>query len=160
MRRRGEEARRAALAGEVTVLIGYDLRFWRELASAFGNPYLTDFLHRLRVQMWVYVVQHLRRLPDPRGRLWARHTELVDALTEGDTATARAILDAYTAYSLSLLEGLTADAAGKGPVRRPAQEDPPARDADTLPDRCPEPSSRTRTSHPTTARCEESSFGL
>jgi len=78
-------------------------------------------------------VQHLRRLPDPRGRLWARHTELVDALTEGDTAAARAILDAYTAYSLSLLEGLTADAAGKGPVRRPAQEDPPDRDADTLP---------------------------
>ncbi|MFH8764713.1 GntR family transcriptional regulator [Streptomyces althioticus] len=133
VRRRGEEARRAALAGEVTVLIGYDLRFWRELASAFGNPYLTDFLHRLRVQMWVYVVQHLRQLPDTRGRLWARHTELVDALTDGDTAAARAILDAYTAYSLSLVEGLTADTAGKGPVRRPAQEDPSARDADTLP---------------------------
>ena len=26
------------------MLIGYDLRFWRELSAVFGNPYLADFL--------------------------------------------------------------------------------------------------------------------
>src|SRR5688572_17276012 len=30
VRRRGEEARRAATAGDLSVLIGYDLRYWRE----------------------------------------------------------------------------------------------------------------------------------
>ena len=128
VRRRGEEAQRAALAGEVTVLIGYDLRFWRELGAVFGNPYLTDFLHRLRVQTWVCVVQHLRRLPDPRGRLWDRHTDLVDALSHRDIDTARAIAESYNADSLSLVEGLTGGGAGKGPARG----EPPAPGADTL----------------------------
>lgn len=105
VRRRGEEAQRAALAGDLTVLIGYDLRFWRELTSVFGNPYLTDFLHRLRVQGWVYAVQRLRRLPDLRGRLWSQHTPLVDALARRDTDTARAIVEAYNAHSLALVEG-------------------------------------------------------
>jgi DNA-binding GntR family transcriptional regulator len=40
IRRRGEEAQRAAAAGDLTVLIGYDLRFWHELGACFGNPYL------------------------------------------------------------------------------------------------------------------------
>ena len=62
VRRRGEEAQRAAPAGDLTVLIGYDLRFWRELSALFGNAYLADFLHRLRVQSWVCTVQHLRRV--------------------------------------------------------------------------------------------------
>ncbi|MEU9350096.1 GntR family transcriptional regulator [Streptomyces griseoloalbus] len=128
VRRRGEEAQRAALAGEVTVLIGYDLRFWRELGSVFGNPYLTDFLHRLRVQMWVCVVQHLRRLPDLRGRLWSEHTDLVDALSRRDTDSARAIVASYNTHALSLVEGLTAGGMGKGPAR---QESPPP-GADTL----------------------------
>ncbi len=67
VRRRGEEAQRAADAGDLSVLIGYDLRYWRELSAMFGNPYLGDFLHRLRVQSWVCTVQHLRRLSDLRG---------------------------------------------------------------------------------------------
>ncbi|MFI2377230.1 GntR family transcriptional regulator [Streptomyces sp. NPDC018964] len=113
VRRRGEEAQRAALAGEVTVLIGYDLRFWRELGSVFGNPYLADFLHRLRVQSWVCVVQQLRRLPDLRGHLWAGHTDLVDALSRRDTDAARAIVESYNAHVLSLVEGLTGDGMGK-----------------------------------------------
>ncbi|WP_225838747.1 GntR family transcriptional regulator [Streptomyces sp. NK08204] len=107
VRRRGEEAQRAATAGDLTVLIGYDLRFWRELSALFGNPYLGDFLHRLRVQAWVCAVQHLLRLPDLRGRLWARHTELVDALARGETEQARAIVTAANAHSLALLELLT-----------------------------------------------------
>ncbi|WP_309059239.1 GntR family transcriptional regulator [Streptomyces sp.] len=104
VRRRGEEAQRAALAGDLTVLIGYDLRFWRELGSVFGNPYLTDFLHRLRVQTWVCVVQRLRRLPDLRGRLWAEHTALVDALSRRDVDSARAIVASYNAHALALIE--------------------------------------------------------
>ncbi|GKQ35853.1 GntR family transcriptional regulator [Streptomyces sp. A012304] len=105
VRRRGEEAQRAATAGDLTVLIGYDLRFWRELSALFGNPYLADFLHRLRVQTWVCLVQHLRRLGELRGRLWSGHTELVDALYRRDTAAARAILSAYNDHCLALIEG-------------------------------------------------------
>ena len=104
VRRRGEEARRAADAGDLTILIGYDLRFWRELSILFGNPYLADFLHRLRVQTWVCTVQHLRRVPDLRGLLWSGHTELVVALADSDTKTARTIVAAYNTHSLNLVE--------------------------------------------------------
>ncbi|MEU5533317.1 GntR family transcriptional regulator [Streptomyces sp. NPDC020362] len=109
VRRRGEEAQRAAAAGDLTVLIGYDLRFWRELSGLFGNPYLADFLHRLRVQSWVCAVQHLRRLPDVRGRLWSGHTDLVDALARRETETARAIVATANAHSLALVEQLAAE---------------------------------------------------
>ncbi|MFJ6729547.1 GntR family transcriptional regulator [Streptomyces sp. NPDC091281] len=108
VRRRGEEAQRAATAGDLTVLIGYDLRFWRELSALFGNPYLTDFLHRLRVQTWVCLVQHLRVLHEVRGHLWSGHTELVEALYVRDTSTARRIIDAYNAHSVALIERLAA----------------------------------------------------
>ncbi len=106
VRRRGEEARRAAAAGELNILIGYDLRFWRELGALFGNPYLTDFLHRLRVQSWVAAVQHLRRLSDLRGHLWCGHTEVVDALARRDLADAHRIVDEYNVHSIALIEGL------------------------------------------------------
>lgn len=109
VRRRGEEARRAAVAGELTVLIGYDLRFWRELSILFGNRYLADFLHRLRVQTWVCTVQYLRRLTDLRGSLWSGHTEVADALHARDTATARELLTTYNDHYLTLIEGSTAD---------------------------------------------------
>jgi DNA-binding GntR family transcriptional regulator len=106
VRRRGEEAQRAACAGDLTILIGYDLRFWRELGSLFGNPYLADFLHRLRVQTWVCTVQHLRRVTDLRGRLWSGHTELVDALAHRDIPSAHTIVTAYNRHSLALIERL------------------------------------------------------
>ncbi|MFG2777608.1 GntR family transcriptional regulator [Streptomyces prunicolor] len=108
VRRRGEEAQRAADAGDLTILIGYDLRYWRELSAMFGNPYLGDFLHRLRVQSWVCTVQHLRRVTDLRGRLWSEHTELVDALARRDTLAARSIVLAYNTHSLDLIERLAA----------------------------------------------------
>ncbi|WNM29128.1 GntR family transcriptional regulator [Streptomyces sp. Li-HN-5-11] len=108
VRRRGEEARRAAAAGDLTVLIGYDLRFWRELGALFGNPYLADFLHRLRVQTWACAVQYLRRLRDLRGVLWCGHTELVDTLAKRDMVTARSLVDAYNAHSLALVDRLAA----------------------------------------------------
>jgi DNA-binding GntR family transcriptional regulator len=109
VRRRGEEAQRAAAAGDLTVLIGYDLRFWRELTALFGNPYLVDFLHRLRVQGWVCAVQHLRRLTDLRGELWSGHTGLVDALSRSDLESARSILAAYNLHYLALIERLAAE---------------------------------------------------
>ncbi|MER5432117.1 GntR family transcriptional regulator [Streptomyces sp. NPDC002588] len=108
VRRRGEEAGRAAAAGDLTVLIGYDLRFWRELSACFGNPYLADFLHRLRVQTWVCTVQHLRHLTDLRGHLWSGHSELADALYHRDNAAAHTMLTAYNADSLALIERLAA----------------------------------------------------
>ncbi|MEU7578624.1 GntR family transcriptional regulator [Streptomyces sp. NPDC041068] len=112
VRRRGEEAARAACAGDLTVLIGYDLRFWRELSALFGNPYLSEFLHRLRVKSWVCAVTHLRRWSenggDLRGTLWSRHTELVDALVHRDPAAAHAIVREYNAHSLALIERLAA----------------------------------------------------
>lgn len=104
VRRRGEEAERAAAAGDLNILIGYDLRFWRELSALFGNRYLADFLHRLRVQSWVCAVQHLRRATDLKGRLWSGHTGLVDALARRDPAAAGSVLAAYNAHSLTLLE--------------------------------------------------------
>lgn len=113
VRRRGEEAARAACAGDLNVLIGYDLRFWRELSALFGNPYLSDFLHRIRVQSWVCAVTYLRRAVergdgDLRGTLWARHTELVDALAHRDPKAAHAIVAEYNAHSLELIERLAA----------------------------------------------------
>ncbi|MEU4655740.1 GntR family transcriptional regulator [Streptomyces sp. NPDC023723] len=108
VRRRGEEAQRAARAGDLTVLIGYDLRFWRELAALFGNPYLSDFLHRLRVQSWVCTVQHLRRVGDLRGTLWSGHTELVDALVQRDAEAARSLVLAYNTHSLTVVARLFA----------------------------------------------------
>ncbi|MFF2504108.1 GntR family transcriptional regulator [Streptomyces sp. NPDC058067] len=108
VRRRGEEAARAASAGDLNVLIGYDLRFWRELSALFGNPYLSDFFHRLRVQSWMYAVSHLRRVDDLRGHLWAGHCLLVDALADRDARAAQDIVTAYNADSLALVERLAA----------------------------------------------------
>jgi DNA-binding GntR family transcriptional regulator len=116
VRRRGEEAQRAAGAGDLNILIGYDLRFWRELSGLFGNPYVSDFLHRLRVQSWVCAVQHLRLVTDLKGRLWARHTDLVDALVHQDAAGAHAIVISYNTHSLALIEDLAAATGSARPV--------------------------------------------
>ncbi|WP_338698721.1 GntR family transcriptional regulator [Streptomyces sp. Q6] len=107
VRRRGEEAARAASAGDLNVLIGYDLRFWRELSALFGNPYLSDFFHRLRVQSWMCAVPVLRRAGDLRGRLWSGHCDLVDALSHRDAAAAHAIIASYNTDSLALIERLS-----------------------------------------------------
>ncbi|WP_405907417.1 MULTISPECIES: GntR family transcriptional regulator [unclassified Streptomyces] len=114
VRRRGEEAQRAAAAGELNILIGYDLRFWRELSGLFGNPYLADFLHRLRIQSWACAVQHLRQVADLKGHLWSAHTELVDALARRDAVEAHAIVTAYNAHSLALIERLASGSGAPG----------------------------------------------
>lgn len=105
------------------MLVGYDVRFWRELGELYGNVHLTDFLHRLRVQTWACAVQLLRRAaaptgppepgrppgaPLPQGLFWTGYTELVDALAHRDPAGAHAVVTAYDAHSLALLERLAA----------------------------------------------------
>jgi DNA-binding GntR family transcriptional regulator len=106
VRRRSEEAERAARSGDLDILIGYDLRFWRELCGLVGNPYILDFLQRLRVQSWVFTVPYLRRVPDLRGRLWAGHGELTAAVTRGDAETSERLIAAYNAHSVALIEQL------------------------------------------------------
>ncbi|MFP3992822.1 GntR family transcriptional regulator [Streptomyces sp. E11-3] len=106
VRRRAWEAQRAATIGDLNVLVGYDLSFWRELSSLFGNPYLTDFLHRLRIQAWAFVVPHLRGAADLDGQLWSGHTELVDAVLRRDAPCASALVAEYNDHSLALAEKL------------------------------------------------------
>lgn len=104
--RRAAAAERAARAGDLDVLVGYDLRYWRELGGIVGNPYISDFLDRLRLQCWVFAVPALRRRGQ-RGRaarLWSRHRELVDSVERGDRRTARGILAAYHRHALDLVE--------------------------------------------------------
>jgi DNA-binding GntR family transcriptional regulator len=106
VRRRAEAAERAALAGDLDVLIGYDLRFWRELGDLVGNPYIAEFLDRLRVQCWVFAVPHLREQPGLRGSLWADYRELVAAVERGDDAAAARIVAASDERALALVEKL------------------------------------------------------
>ncbi|NLU68517.1 GntR family transcriptional regulator [Streptomyces sp. HNM0574] len=108
VRRRAEAAERAAQAGDLDVLIGYDLRFWKELGGLVGNPYLCEFLDRLRVQSWVFTVPALRRQRRLAGRLWAGHRELVDAVEARDAEAAHRLIAAYNAHALALAEELAA----------------------------------------------------
>ncbi|SEG24670.1 transcriptional regulator, GntR family [Actinacidiphila yanglinensis] len=106
VRRRAEAAARAAQAGVLDVLIGCDLRFWRELAAIGGNPHLSEFLDRLRTQSWIYAVPYLRSLDDLAGVCWARHVALVDAVAERDTVAALHLIHDYGAHTLALVEKL------------------------------------------------------
>ena len=106
VRRRADASRRAAEAGDLDVLIGYDLRFWRELAEVVGNPYISDFLERVRVHCWVYSVPVLRDQRDLRGLLWAGHLELFEAVEQGDREAALRIIGRYDEHSLELIRRL------------------------------------------------------
>ncbi|MFG2411013.1 GntR family transcriptional regulator [Streptomyces goshikiensis] len=107
VRRRAEEARRAAHSGSLEVLIGYDLRFWRELGGLVGNAYISDFLHRIRVQTWVFAVPHLQRQPElMREALWNGHRELVEAVTRADPDEVRRLVHAYNQHGLEWAAGL------------------------------------------------------
>ncbi|MGW0118993.1 GntR family transcriptional regulator [Streptomyces sp. NPDC003327] len=109
VRRRGEAAARAARAGDLDVLIGYDIRYWRELARIVAaNDHIADFLHRLRVQAWVFSVPYLRAEREMHGWLWSGHVELVDAVTRGDAEGALAVIRAYNAHALEWADRLEA----------------------------------------------------
>lgn len=108
VRRRAEEAVRAARGGDLDILIGYDLRFWRELGAVIGNPYITEFLHRMRVQAWVFAVPYLRGDADVCDWLWNGHQDLVEAIIAADGDAVRAVLDASYAHGLSWADRLAA----------------------------------------------------
>jgi DNA-binding GntR family transcriptional regulator len=102
IRRRAAAARQAALGGDLDVLIGYDLRFWRELDALVGNPHIGEFLDRLRVACWAFTVPHLRRETRIAGRLWAGHLELADAVERRDIAESGRLLRAQREHALAL----------------------------------------------------------
>ncbi|MFI0894990.1 GntR family transcriptional regulator [Streptomyces sp. NPDC020983] len=106
VRRRAEAAAQAAQAGSLDVLVGCDLRFWRELSAIRGNPHICDFLDRLRTQTWIYAVPHLRALADPAGVCWSGHVALVDAVARGDIAAAHALVAECNAHTRALIEKL------------------------------------------------------
>ncbi|WP_225846994.1 GntR family transcriptional regulator [Streptomyces sp. HPF1205] len=106
VRRRAEAAARAAQAGVLDVLIGCDLRFWRELAAMGGNPHISEFLDRVRAQTWIYAVPHLRSLADLAGVCWSDHVALVDAVEARDTGAARRLTKEYNRHTRALIEKL------------------------------------------------------
>ncbi|MFF3288842.1 GntR family transcriptional regulator [Streptomyces sp. NPDC003023] len=106
VRRRAEEAARAARAGDLDILIGYDLRFWRELGALVANRYICDFLHRLRVQAWVFAVPLLRADPELSDWLWAGHQDVIDAVTRRDADGVRAAIRAYNDHALAWADRL------------------------------------------------------
>jgi DNA-binding GntR family transcriptional regulator len=108
VRRRGEEAARATRSGDLDILIGYDLRFWRELGAVIGNAHISDFLQRLRMQAWAFDVPYLRGDGDVRDWLWNGHQELVEAITAADGPAVRAVLDGYYAHGLDWADRLAA----------------------------------------------------
>lgn len=107
VRRRAEAAERAALAGQLDVLIGYDLRYWRELGGIIGNPYISEFLDRIRVQCWAFAVPYLRREKELAGQLWSGHRELLAAVERRDAVAAERIIGAYHAHTVALVQKLT-----------------------------------------------------
>ncbi len=126
VRRRAEEAARAARGGDLDILIGYDLRFWRELGAIVANRYIGDFLHRLRVQSWVFAVPYLRGDASLSDWLWGGHEQLIDAVARGDAATAGAVVRAYNDHALSWADRLEARHVRQpGPAPRSATAGPP-----------------------------------
>lgn len=104
VRRRAEAAVRAARAGDLDVLIGYDLRYWRELGDVIGNRYICDFLDRLRVQCWVYSVPCLRKEHEVAKLLWAGHRELADAVQCKDAGATWRLVGEYHRHALALAD--------------------------------------------------------
>ncbi|WP_299530079.1 GntR family transcriptional regulator [uncultured Streptomyces sp.] len=124
IRRRATEAVRAAQAGDVAVLIGYDLRFWRELGAFVLNPYISAFLTKLRVQAWVFAVHRLRGDSDRGLWLWLGHEELAQAISDRDRERVRTIMRGYYETAMrwaDALEAAEAAASGAGAASASAQ---------------------------------------
>ncbi|TDC06064.1 GntR family transcriptional regulator [Streptomyces sp. 8K308] len=117
IRRRATAARQAAIAGDLDILIAYDLRFWRELDALLGNPHIGEFLDRLRVRCWAFTVPHLRRQRVLAGRLWAGHPDLADAVERGEVEETERLLGDYRDHALALAAELTTLAVPRHPDR-------------------------------------------
>jgi DNA-binding GntR family transcriptional regulator len=108
VRRRGDAASRAARAGDLEVLIGYDLRFWRELGSFTDNRHVTEFLHRLRLQVWAFSVPLLRQDPEGEKWLWQGYEQLVAAILDGDGVVVQGLIKDYNEHCLKWADRLDA----------------------------------------------------
>ncbi|GAA3883230.1 GntR family transcriptional regulator [Streptomyces sedi] len=102
IRRRAVAARQAALVGDLDILIAYDLRYWRELDALLDNPHVGEFLDRLRVRCWAFLVPRLRGGERLAGRLWAGHLPLADAIETSDFEEAGQLLCEYRSHILAL----------------------------------------------------------
>ncbi|MFJ4964779.1 HTH-type transcriptional regulator McbR [Streptomyces sp. ADI96-02] len=123
IRRRASEAVRAAKGGDLDVLIGYDLRFWRELGAFVLNPYIAAFLAKLRVQAWVFAVHRLRDGRTDGDVLWFGHEDLVEAIARGDNAEVQAMMRSYYGHSLAWADRLAEQEAARrtgGPAPAPS----------------------------------------
>lgn len=137
IRRRAAEAVRAAKGGDLDVLIGYDLRFWRELGQFVLNPYIADFLTRLRVQAWVFAVHRLRRDGMDEDVLWFGHEELVEAISRSDHEQVHAAMHSYYAHALAWADRLEARAAeGDAPGPPDSSEVPEVPEVPEAPGPC------------------------
>ncbi|WP_032767003.1 GntR family transcriptional regulator [Streptomyces sp. CNS654] len=144
IRRRAAEAVRAAKGGDLDVLIGYDLRFWRELGQFVLNPYIADFLTRLRVQAWVFAVHRLRRDGMDENVLWFGHEELVEAIARGDREQVHAEMCSYYAHALAWADRLEAREAEGGAEQNAeggaeGNADGPAGPGSAVPPQSPQP---------------------
>ncbi|GAA2824596.1 hypothetical protein GCM10010441_56400 [Kitasatospora paracochleata] len=106
LRRRAEAASRASRAGQLDVMVGCDLRFWREAAALLCNDRIAGYLGWLRVQSWMFAAPHLRAAGELRGVCWDRHGELVDRIEARDPVGAHRIVNDYNRFTLELLAGL------------------------------------------------------
>lgn len=131
VRRRGEASTRAALAGQLDVLIGCDLRFWREMTALIGNEYIHDFLDRLRVQAWMFCVPYLRGHGDLASVCWREHTLLVDSIAAGDLAKVREVIGDFNAGTLAVMRRL-AGSPGSGQGEGQAERQPKGQPEDRV----------------------------
>jgi DNA-binding GntR family transcriptional regulator len=120
IRRRAADARQAADAGELDVLVGYDLRYWRELTALLANPYIADFLDRLRIQCWAYAVPRLRRARRVRGLLWSEYLEVADSVERQDAEETARLLRGFRDHVLALAVKLDSR-PGEGGEERTAE---------------------------------------
>ncbi|NYI05227.1 GntR family transcriptional regulator [Allostreptomyces psammosilenae] len=103
VRRRAMDARRAAEAGDVDVMVVCDLRYWWELNRLLSNRRVADFADNLRVLAWMFLVPRVRPFAPLRGHLWGRQMELVEGLQRGDWA---AVAEEMRAYHRFAAEGV------------------------------------------------------
>jgi DNA-binding GntR family transcriptional regulator len=124
VRRRAQAAEQAAVSGSLAVLVGCDLRFWRELCALNGNRHISDFLDRLQAQGWMFAVPLLEGRADVGELCWRGHLPLVDAVAADDVETARRIVEAYNRRSLEVMGSLAREREPE-PEREPGGEDTP-----------------------------------
>jgi DNA-binding GntR family transcriptional regulator len=109
LRRRADAAASAARGGKLDILIGHDVRFWRELAALAGNEHICEFLDRIRAQTWVYSVPLLRGQSQCEETFWSDHVALAEAVAARDMAAVQQLVDSYNTHTVAIMGKLAAD---------------------------------------------------